>query len=37
MKIAMFAYFKGYDGNHKNFKSLYGVILGGAAQNKRRV
>ena len=30
MKIAMFAYFKEYHGNHKNFKSLYGVILGGA-------
>ena len=24
MKIAMFSHFKDYDGNHKNFKSLYG-------------
>ena len=24
MKIAMFAHFKEYHGNHKNFKSLYG-------------
>ena len=24
MKIAMFAHFKDYHGNHKNFKSLYG-------------
>ena len=24
MKIAMFAHFKDYDGNHNNFKSLYG-------------
>ena len=23
MKIALFAYFKEYHGNHKNFKSLY--------------
>ena len=24
MKIALFAHFKEYQGNHKNFKSLYG-------------
>ena len=25
MKIAIFAHFKDYHGNHKNFKSLYGL------------